>query len=202
LSSTPGFKALLFYSLFTSTAYALVEVYLAPWKWLNFGSFQIAGLGTYHLLFMLPLFILISALPSRHGLASSSSAARQKAIMVVSGTFFFMLVAEDVLYFVFAGGPIEPGLFTTQWGYLFLAGQVVPIWYLGSAMPQVLCALCIPYLVYRDLKTPAFGGSRAARAGKQPFSSPRFGTGCRLSHLPSPTASMCRAGLLELFTMS
>ena len=106
--------------------------------WLSFGKFQLYGLSTYHLFFMLPFYVLIAILPARSSLFSDHGIRRIKSLLLALGTFLSALLAEDALYFVFSLTPIKAGMWTTQWGYTSLVGQVIPDWYIVYAIVSCL----------------------------------------------------------------
>ena len=131
------FRQVILYVLLVSSIYALFELHLKPMLWLNIGKFQLYGLSTYHLLFMLPFYILIAVLPARRGL-SRDEMKKSKSLLLVVGTFLSSLLAEDTFYFAYSLTPIKAGMWTTQWGYTSLFGQVIPDWYIVYALGSFL----------------------------------------------------------------
>jgi hypothetical protein len=113
------------YVLVFSVSYSLFELYGQPCNLLPWCSYGLYGLALYQYSFMLPLFTLVALIPARADFFRSYPA---KAYAL--GTFFLTVLAEDWFYFLFEFDPIHPGLYTTQWGYLLVAGWVVPLWYL------------------------------------------------------------------------
>jgi hypothetical protein len=124
------FKRVLVFVLIFSAAYALFELRLRPWLWIMPGTFQIEGLSSYHLLFMLPVFVVMSIIPGARGLLSDKKREARASIVLAIGIFFLAVLLEDILYFVFELTPIKAGMWTTQWGYFSVLGQAVPDWYI------------------------------------------------------------------------
>ena len=132
------FRKVILYILLVSSVYALFELYLKPMYWLHLGKFQLFGLSTYHLLFMLPFYALISVLPARRVLLSKHGVEKGKSLLLSLGTFLSAVLAEDVFYFVYSLTPIKAGMWTTQWGYTSLFGQVIQDWYVIYALVSCL----------------------------------------------------------------
>jgi hypothetical protein len=132
-TSSWKFQNIIVYAFLVSAWYALFELYLRPWNWLSFGKFELYGLSTYHLFFMLPFYILISILPVWSGVFARklSSSRRSKYALSAIGTFLLALLFEDALYFAFSFTPIRAGMWTTQWGYVSILGHyAIPDWYI------------------------------------------------------------------------
>jgi len=83
------------------------------------------GLALYQYAFMFPLFILVAILPVRKEFFKNHAAK-----VYALGLFFVAVLAEDWFYFAFQIRLIQPGIYTTQWGYLDLMGwMIIPYWY-------------------------------------------------------------------------
>lgn len=60
-----------------------------------------------------------------------------RMFLLILGIFTTIILLEDILFFVFAGVPITPGIFTTQWGYITTPISAVPIWYFLAVVISV-----------------------------------------------------------------
>ena len=93
---------------------------MLPWCTLNW-----LGLDLYQYGFMFPLFATVAILPVADKLTRND-----RARLYAIATFLLAVLSEDFMYFVFGKQLIKPGMYTTQWGYIQLAGIVLPLWYI------------------------------------------------------------------------
>lgn len=117
-------SATLAYIFSFSTAYAAFERYGNPCSLLPWCGYQWNGLALYQYAFMLPLFTLVALVPVLYDIPMSGAADLQ-----AFGSFLLAVLAEDTIYFLIEMRPISPGIYTTQWGYLIIAGFALPFWY-------------------------------------------------------------------------
>ncbi|MGH2637907.1 MAG: hypothetical protein ACRDF4_01255 [Rhabdochlamydiaceae bacterium] len=121
------------YILSFSSMYALFELYMKPCGMLHWCSLNWLGLDFYQYGFMFPLFIVVAIIP-----VIDQFFRNNRARLYAFATFLFGVLSEDSLYFVFARESIKPGIYTTQWGYLPLAGFILPLWYIFFAVGTIL----------------------------------------------------------------
>jgi hypothetical protein len=116
-------------SVVFAAAYAVFEVFGRPCKIFPCRRL-ILGLGLYNLLIMMPLFIAISLVSVK---AEGKRIGAPSSLLIAGSIFLFMIVLEDIVFFVVARSAITPGIFTTQWGYVDTRVTVIPIWYFLAA---------------------------------------------------------------------
>lgn len=129
-----GMRLGLVISAVFAAAYAVFEVFGRPCRIFSCRRL-ILGLGPYNILIMIPLFIFISLVSVK---AEGKRIGAPSSLLMAGSIFVFMIVLEDILFFVVARSPITPGIFTTQWGYVDIRVTVIPIWYFVAAGCAVL----------------------------------------------------------------
>jgi hypothetical protein len=112
------------FTLAFSFLYAIFERYEDPCGFLPWCGYKWDGLAMYQYAFMLPLFTFIALLPVLKDIPMNGGANLQ-----AFGTFLLAVLGEDTLFFAIEERGIQPGLYTTQWGYIMIQGFAVPYWY-------------------------------------------------------------------------
>ena len=112
-----------------SAGFAVFELF-GRWTLLSCRIFpcrpRIFGFMPYHFLILIPLFIAVALVCVK---AQGKPIATWSSLMLAASFFAFMILLEDILFFIVGGLPIRPGIFTTQWGYVKTPIAVIPIWY-------------------------------------------------------------------------
>jgi hypothetical protein len=106
-----------------AAAYSVFEAFGRPCRVFSCRRL-ILGLRPYNILIMMPLFILISLVGVK---AEGKRIGAPSSLLTAGSLFLFMIVIEDILFFVVARSPITPGIFTTQWGYVDTRVTIIPV---------------------------------------------------------------------------
>jgi hypothetical protein len=130
-----------------AAAYAVFEAFGSPCKVFSCRRL-ILGLGPYNILIMMPLFVLISLVSVK---AEGKRVEAPSSLLTAGSLFLFMIVIEDILFFVVARSPITPGIFTTQWGYVDMRVTIIPVWYFVAAGCAVLLLILARVAEQRDI---------------------------------------------------
>ena len=121
-----------FATLFFAVSYGYLE-----WRFvaLERGTPVVLGFADYHLFPMLPIFLVVSysaLLDNMLHAVKGEPHLFLRPILVGSGHMVLSVVVEDAAYFLWGGIWITPQNWTARWGYVTIAGAVIPYWYILS----------------------------------------------------------------------